>query len=401
MQTYTYLATDAEGERITRSIDAPNVPAAVKAVRGEGLELVHLEELRGEFAPGRLRGIAEADLLLFYRQLATMVRTDTPLVEALRMLASETRSPRLAEAVAGVAAEIEMGSPLSHAMSLHPNVFPPTYVSLIRAAEAGADLAETLYGIADHMEHISSLARRVSIVVVYPLAVLFIAGGIVSFLTTFILPKFAELFKDLGVTEFPLPTRLLLAAGDVLPFVIPALIVVAIAIWALFYVGRRLNPRRYWTDRRKLLIPLIGPLFRYAALSRCCSGMSVLLSHGLGILQSLRLAAASAGNEAVATGLRRCGTTVAEGSGLAEGLRDAGVFPSFMVSRVAVAEKGGNLPGAFLELGRYYDQLLDLRSRIFATMIEPLLLVFVGGCVAAVIISLFLPLLAVISQLSS
>jgi type IV pilus assembly protein PilC len=381
-------------------VEASNVPAAIKAVREGGLEVVHLEELTSQPMMPSMRGVAEADLLLFYRQLATMVQSDTPLVEALRMLATESRSRPLSEAAAGLAAEVERGTMLSDAMAQRPRLFPATYVSLVRAAEAGGNLSETLNGIADHVETTSSLARRTSLAIIYPLLILIITGVLAMFVTTFILPKFADLFRELGVTEFPLPTRLLMWVGRVLPFLLVFLVVCALAIAAWIILARRTDYGRYWSDRRRLLIPLLGPLFRYAALSRCCTSLSALLAHGLGMLQSLRLAAAGAGNETIATGLRRCETAVADGGSLAEGLRAAGVFPSFMVSRIAVAEKGGSLPEAFLQLGRYYDQLLDMRTRVFAMLIEPLLLIGVGLCVLSAIVSLFLPLLSIISELS-
>ncbi len=398
MPVYAYVARDEASVETRGTVEGASVPAVLRELKGQGLRIVELSETALPQIP---RGVAEADLLAFYRQLAAMVATDTPLVESLRLLAGETPSQTLSEAASSVAVEVEHGVRFSEALSRYPRLFPPTYAALVRSAETTGRLDEVLVRIADHIEQYSTLARRVLITLAYPLFICLLALGLVSFLELFVLPKFAQLFTELGVTEFPVVTQVLLWSRHVAPYFLVGIVPLVLLIILFLRLQRRTAQGRYTQDYRKLRVPLIGPLYHYAALARVSSTLGMLLGSGMGVLESIRLAAGTAGNEAVRLGTRRMEAAVAAGESLEEGMKAAGIFPGFMVARTASAEKGGNLPGAFMELGRYYDHLMDSRARTFTTIIEPVLLVLLGGAILFVVMGVFLPLVQVISQLSS
>ncbi|MBM3474555.1 MAG: type II secretion system F family protein [Armatimonadetes bacterium] len=395
MPTYTYTTqTGAEAFQVV----ADNLPAAVRWLRDNGVRPVSVGEPLPD--PGG-SVVGEADQCLFLRQLASMLSSGTPMVQALELLSRESRIGGLQRVIQAVAADVAEGIPFSAAAATRPRAFGPVVVALIRAGEASGDLPGTLRQIADQREDIASVARKSAALLVYPCFVGFFAFGLVTFLLSFIVPKFVALFDELGLRELPLPTKILMRAADGFGWFALAFGVALVVAISLFISRRRLSRGPVIADYWRLGAPVVGRLNLCLALARVTGALGMMLERGVPALEALRLAGQAAGNRIVAAAFRRGERAISEGRPLADGLREAKVLPESFVWRVAVAEKSGAFADAFRRMAQYYLDTAQASARALQGVIEPLLIVTLGLLVGTIVLSLFTPLIAIISSLSS
>jgi len=394
LPTYTYTTKAAPGEF---QVVADNLPAAVRWLRDNGAKPTSVGEPRADTARAVL---GEADLCLFLRQLASMLDSGTPMLQALRMLAEESRVSGMQRSVSGLADDVAEGIPLSAAMASRPEAFGPVVTALVRAGEASGDLPGTLRQIAEQREEISSVARRSAALLVYPCFVAFFALLIVTFLLTFIVPKFVALFQELGIQEFPLPTLILMRAAQgfgAFAWALGAAVVVAVL---LFVFRRRLVRGRVIADYWRLGAPIVGRLNLHLALARVTGALGLMLERGVPVVEALRLAGEAAGNRIVAAAFRRGERAVSEGRPLADGLRDAGVLPETFVWRVTVGEESGAFADSFRRMAGYYLDTAHSTARALQGVIEPVLVVLLGLLIGSIVVGLFLPLVSIVGSLS-
>ena len=396
MPTYTYTTkTGAEAFQVV----ADSLPAAVRWLRDNGVKPVSVGEPLPDPAGGAVVG--EADLCLFLRQLASMLSSGTPMVQALQMLAQESRIQGLQRVVRAVAADVAEGIPFSAAAATRPQAFGPLVVALIRSGEASGDLPGTLRQIADQREDIASVARKSAALLVYPCFVGFFAFLLVTFLLSIVVPKFVALFEELGVKDFPLPTLILMRAAEGFGPCAWAFGVALLFAIVLYIVRRRLARGRIIADYWRLGAPIVGRLNLHLALARVTGALGMMLERGVPAVEALRLAGQAAGNRIIAAAFRRGERAVSEGRPLAEGLREAKVLPESFVWRVAVAEESGAFADTFRRMALYYLDTAQASARALQGVLEPILVVMLGLLVGTIVLGLFLPLIAIIGSLSS
>lgn len=396
MPTYLYTTQSAA---VPQEVVADNLPAAIRSLLAKQVAVTGIGEPPPEVAGDAV--IAEAELCIFLRQLAAMLDNGTPMVEALRLLARESRHSGIRRAVGSLAEDVADGIPLSAAMGARPRAFGPLVAALARAGEHSGTLPDVLREMAEQREGFAKIARQSIAMLVYPAVVGFWALTVLSFLLTFIVPKWLQLYEELGVKELPMPTRLLELLSRGLPWFVLALLVTAGVVLGLYLARRRTARGRMILDYWRLGTPLIGRINLHLALGRVSSALGALLSRGVPVLEALRLAGAAAGNALIAGALRRAEHAVSEGRPLADGLRDAEVLPESFVWRVAVGEGSGDLAATFSRMGSFYIDISQASARTVQGVVEPLIVIGMGILVLIIVLGIFLPLVAIIGSLSS
>ena len=393
--TYAYRVRDQQGRLITGELEADGeslvisklremgyVPLEVKVKRGPGLK----RELK--LFPGKVK---LKDLSIFSRQFATMINSGLPLLRCLTILEQQTESTELAKVLHEIRQDVEKGSSLSNAMAKHPKAFSKLYVAMVRSGETGGALDQVLLRVANTQEREVELRRKVKSAMSYPTVVLIMVVVILTAMLVFVVPTFETLYSDLGGT-LPIPTRLLIGASKImtkgLPFV---LLFVGGAVFGLRRWIKTEKGRRAF-DRFKLKVPIFGTLFQKAALARFARTLSVLSTSGVPILQALDIVAETVNNAVISDAIKDVQNSVKQGESLTKPLSNYDVFPPMVVQMMTVGEETGALDSMLEKIADFYDAEVEATVDALTAIIEPLMIVFVGGTVGAIVISLYLPL---------
>jgi len=407
MPTFEVVATDKTGREIRRTINAPNKDAVVAQLRRQGLQPESVSEktadtrLRRRISL-RSRKVKLRDLSMFCRQFATMIGAGVPLVRCLDVLEQQTSSAGLKAIIRDIEHEIEGGATLSRAMQKHPRAFSNLAVGLVRAGEVGGVLDETLDRLATFLEKDLELRRKVKSSMTYPTLVMIFAFGIVMFLATFIIPKFIKLFRELGMKDddFPLPTRMLVSFSDfvVKKWWLTLLILVGLVIAFNRFKATRTG-RRIW-DMVKLKAPVFGRLNHELSIARFARTLSTLLASGVPILQALETVAGTVDNDHISDAILQSRASIREGDTIANPLAGSRMFPPMVVQMITIGEETGQLDAMLAKVADFYEGEVDARLESLTAALEPVLIVFLGVVVGFIVISMFLPLIAIISNLS-
>ena len=407
MPTFEVVATDKTGREIRRTINAPNKDAVVAQLRRQGLQPESVSEktadtrLRRRISL-RSRKVKLRDLSMFCRQFATMIGAGVPLVRCLDVLEQQTSSVGLKAIIRDIEHEIEGGATLSRAMQKHPRAFSNLAVGLVRAGEVGGVLDETLDRLATFLEKDLELRRKVKSSMTYPTLVMIFAFGIVMFLATFIIPKFIKLFRELGMKDddFPLPTRMLVSFSDfvVKKWWLTLLILVGLVIAFNRFKATRTG-RRIW-DMVKLKAPVFGRLNHELSIARFARTLSTLLASGVPILQALETVAGTVDNDHISDAILQSRASIREGDTIANPLAGSRMFPPMVVQMITIGEETGQLDAMLAKVADFYEGEVDARLESLTAALEPVLIVFLGVVVGFIVISMFLPLIAIISNLS-
>jgi len=393
--TYAYRVRDQQGRLITGELEADGeslvisklremgyVPLEVKVKRGPGLK----RELK--LFPGKVK---LKDLSIFSRQFATMINSGLPLLRCLTILEQQTESTELSKVLHEIRQDVEKGSSLSNAMAKHPKAFSKLYVAMVRSGETGGALDQVLLRVANTQEREVELRRKVKSAMSYPTVVLIMVVVILTAMLVFVVPTFETLYSDLGGT-LPVPTRLLIGASKImtkgLPFV---LLFVGGAVFGLRRWIKTEKGRRAF-DRFKLKVPVFGTLFQKAALARFARTLSVLSTSGVPILQALDIVAETVNNAVISDAIKDVQNSVKQGESLTKPLSNYDVFPPMVVQMMTVGEETGALDSMLEKIADFYDAEVEATVDALTAIIEPLMIVFVGGTVGAIVISLYLPL---------
>lgn len=395
MSVYKYKVRNTEGEILRDKIEGDDRDAVAELLRRRGLLVIDVREqgIREREIPSPFKGVRADDLVLFTRQLATMIEAGLPLVRSLRILTDQTDSPKLREIVEAVRKDIESGSSLSEALRRHEMVFGELYVEMVRAGEIGGALDEVLLRVAAQLEKDQELRRKVRGAMAYPLFVLAFALVAALFMLIFIVPIFAGMYADLG-GSLPLPTRIALGISSFLTGFGGVAMLVLFAVGTFFVArwARTENGRMVW-GRFVLRIPLgIGSVVRKVAIARCARTLGALVSSGVPVLQALEISATSSGNPVVEAALLRGRDAIRQGSQIHAPLEKEPVFPPMVVRMIAVGEETGNLDGMLSKVADFYESEVDNTVKSLTSIIEPVMILIVGGIVGAIIISMYLPM---------
>lgn len=388
---------------IPGTVEAESEGLLRRRLTEQGFTVVDIKETKGarkKNADGGFGRIKLSDLSIFCRQFSTMIDAGVSLVRCLSVLAEQTVNPKLKRIINDLQLEVEAGQMLSRALSKYPNVFSNLFIGLVRAGEVGGVLEESLQRLSQFLEGDMELRRKVKSAMTYPVIVMIVAVGIVIGLVTFILPKFMDLFVDLGVKDFPAPTRLLMSFSNLLTsrwYIIVIGLVIFFISFKLFVkskVGRRLY------DRFKLKVPVFGKLNHKIVLARFSRTLGTLLCSGVPILQALETVAGTVSNEIVSDAILEARARIREGDRIGDPLQRSKLFPPMVVQMISIGEESGALDPMLHKVAEFYEAEVDAALASLTSAIEPVMIVFLGGAVGFIVISIFLPLVAVVQSLT-
>jgi type IV pilus assembly protein PilC len=376
-------------------MEGDDTMAVASQLRQQGLLVIDIKE-QGVAQKDILepfKKVKLGDLVVFTRQFATMINAGLPIVQALHVLSEQTESEKLEEVIVAVRNDVEAGLALSEALDKHPKVFSRLYVEMVRAGEVGGILDVVLLRIADQLENDQDLRRKVQSAMTYPTIVLILAILAASFMLIFIVPIFARMFEDLGGT-LPLPTRLAMGISDILTSIFGVFVYAGMGATAFGFLRWKNTEqgRRIW-GRVSLRIPFkIGDVLQKVALARFARTLGTLSAAGVPILQAIEITATSSGNWVVENALLKSRDAIRAGIPIYRPLEDEPVFPPMVTRMIAVGEETGDIDGMLAKIAEFYESEVDATVKALTSIIEPLMIVVVGGIVGGIIIAMYLPM---------
>ena len=394
MYSYAYQARDNHG-KITAGIqDALNEENAITSLMSRGLMVLTIQQKGAAKKAKTSTKVKETDLVLFTRQLATMIDAGIPLVSGLTAL-YETADPKkqagLRNVIGDVTARVQGGESFNAALAKHPNIFNRLFISMVRAGETGGLLAEILDRLAGFLEASSRLRKKVKSALTYPIAVISIAMLITIFLIVKVVPVFADIFKDFG-KPLPAPTQFLVDLSDLMRNDWYVFIGTALAVFfGIKYFVKTKTGNELW-NRWQLKLPIFGPLIHKISMSRFARTFSQLIRSGVPILETLEIVGGSAGNTVVEHALLGVSNDVEKGDNLSVAMSKKAIFPPMMLRMVAAGESTGKIDEMLEKMADFWDEEIESTLSALTSLLEPILIVFLGVIVGGIVIALFLPI---------
>ena len=397
--TYEYSVRDTGGKLVTGTLVADSRELATARLREMGmipikLQAQRLRTMRREFNFGS--GVKLKDLTVFTRQFATMVNSGLPILRGLSILEQQTDARPLAKALGDTRLDVERGASLSAALGKHPKIFNNLYVSMVKAGETGGVLEQVLERVAVTLERELELRHRIRSAMMYPIVVAGFVTMILIAMLLFIVPQFKGLYTQLHGT-LPLPTRILLAVSDIVKHGFIFLILAMAGLYVLFRRFIKTPRGKMWWDRLKLRMPVVGPLFQKTALARFSRIFGVMSTSGVPILQSLEVVSETVNNAPMQAAILDVQKSVKEGESIARPLARHKIFPPMTVQMLSVGETTGSLDSMLEKISQFYDEEVRAAVDALTSLIEPIMIMFVGGAVGVAVIALYLPMFKIIN----
>jgi len=396
MPKFSYIGIGANGNQVKGDIQATSKNDVVAQLRKKRIRPVTIKAKQLDLKFSFSSGVKLQEISRFTRQLAAMTSAGLPLVQCLDILVSQIENKLFAQKVLQISNDIQVGSTLADALGKHPQIFNSLYCNMVAAGEASGNLDGVLNRVAEYQEKSEGLRRKITGAMTYPAIVGVIAIGVTIIMLTFVIPVFAGMFTDLG-GELPLPTKIVMWLSNFLRHFLLLMILAGIGAVFAFGAYYKTEKGNYNIDNLKLHIPIIGDLERKSAVSRFAQTLSTLLSSGVTILDALAITAKTAGNKVLEKGLLRTHERISGGLSIAEPLKDTGVFPPMVIQMIAVGEKTGDLSGMLNKISEFYNEEVDAAVAALTAVIEPIMVVFLGGVVGGLLLSMYLPMFSLIS----
>jgi len=401
MPVFTFSGKNASGEKVKGSREAASKESLASSLRKERIVPANIREKGKEFSLPTFGGgkVSAKETAVFFRQFSVMIDAGLPLVQCLEILGANQENQTLQKTLNSVRTTVEGGSTLANAMRLHPKIFDDLSTNMIEAGETGGILDIILQRIAQYVEKAVKLKSAVKSALIYPVAVVGIAVLVVGCLLKFVVPIFANLFIGLGVA-LPLPTRITIGMSNFIG-----------QFWWFFIVGgvgavfgvkqARKNPKgRYFFDRLMLGLPVIGMLLRKIAVARFTRTLGTLITSGVPILEGLSITARTSGNAVLEEALMSVRKAIEEGRTIVDPLRESGVFPNMVTQMIGVGEATGAMDSMLQKIADFYEDEVDAATKDMLAMLEPAIIAFLGVFVGGIVISLYMPLFAMIGKLA-
>ncbi len=394
MGTFRYNAKDRVGRTVTGVLDSPDEKALVDILRKQDLTVI---SLRSEKKKERISfyldfggRIKLQELVLFTRQLATMIESGIPLVQALDILTEQVEQAAFKNVVAAVKKDVASGSSFHEALAKHPKVFTPLYINMVKAGESSGALDDIMDRLASYLEKTDSLIRKVRSALTYPAVVTGMAILITLVMMLKIVPVFKSIYADFG-GKLPLPTLILVSISDLL--IHTFFIWVSLLITGIFFFMRFLRTDKgvAFFDRLKLNMPVFGEIIRKVAVSKFCRTLATLVKSGVPILNALEIVGKTAGNKVIEGAVDKVRVSVREGENISDPLMRSKVFPPLVVRMISVGEQTGELEKMLTKIADFYDDQVDATVAGLTSLIEPLVIAFLGVVVGSIVICMFLP----------
>jgi type IV pilus assembly protein PilC len=401
MPVFTYTGKNASGQKVTGERTADNKQVLKSQLLRERINADAIKEKGKEFVMPTFGSgkVATKDIAIFFRQFSVMIDAGLPLVQCLEILGANQENQTFQRALNGVRTTVEGGSTLANAMRAYPKVFDDLTTNMIEAGETGGILDTILQRLSSYVEKAVKLRSAVKSALIYPCSVIGIAVLVVGGLLKFVVPKFVELFAGLGV-DLPTPTKIVMKISEV----------VDKGWWGFFILGGvivfgikqvRAHPRgRYLFDKLLLNLPVMGMLLRKIAVARFSRTLGTLITSGVPILEGLSITARTSGNAVLEEALMKVRKSIEEGRTIVDPLKECGVFPNMVTQMIGVGEATGAMDAMLQKIADFYEDEVDSATKDMLTLLEPLMIGFLGVAVGGIVISLYMPLFSLISKLT-
>ena len=407
MPTFAYTGRTRAGQTVSGERVADSMDAATAALRREQINVTRItpskakEEAAKKDAKGGKTGkkVAAKNLAVFTRQFSVMIDAGLPLVQCLDILGSQEEDKNFATVIGATRADVESGASLADAMRKHPKTFDPLFTNMIAAGEAGGILDTILKRLATYIEKAVKLAGQVKSAMIYPVAVIVIAGLVVGVILWKVIPTFAALFSGLGA-DLPLPTRIVIGLSDNLVRFFPFLLVGGGAAAYGFRTYYATENGRHVIDSIMLKMPVFGNIMKKIAVARFCRTLSTLISSGVPILDGLEITAKTSGNAIVEDAIMVTRKSIERGETISAPLKDTKVFPSMVTQMIGVGEATGALDTMLGKIADFYAEEVDTAVAGLLTLLEPIMIAILGVVVGGIVIAMYLPIFDLISKLT-
>jgi type IV pilus assembly protein PilC len=404
MPTFAYSGRTRGGEVVSGERAADTMDAVVSALRREQVLVTRIMPVKARVMEAgrkakRGKKVKPKNLAVFTRQFSVMIDSGLPLVQCLDILGSQEEDKNFAQVILQTRSDVEGGASLADAMRKHPKAFDALFVNMIAAGEAGGILDTILKRLATYIEKAVKLKSQVKSAMVYPVAVIVIAAIVVTVILWKVIPTFANLFAGLGAS-LPLPTRIVIWASNTLIQFLPFLVVGIVAFGVAFRQYYATHHGRRVVDRTLLRAPIIGLILRKIAVARFCRTLSTLMSSGVPILDGMDITARTAGNAVIEDAVLATRVRIERGETVAAPLKDTKVFPAMVTQMISVGEATGALDTMLAKIADFYEEEVDVAVAGLLTLLEPIMIAFLGGIVGGIVISMYMPIFDLISKLT-
>jgi len=395
MPVYTWEGRTRQGTTKKGVMEAASEAAVMAQLRAQMITPVGVKAKAKDLLEGIKffkSGPNTRDLVIFTRQFATMIDAGLPLVQCLTIQGDQQPKAGFREVIQSVKAEVEQGSTFADALGKHPKIFNDLFVNLVRAGEVGGILDTILTRLAQYMEKADALKRKVKGAMVYPATILVVSIGVITLLLVKVIPVFKKMFEEMG-GALPAPTQLVVDLSEFMQqWIVVILGTMAASVFSFFYARRRFRQFRYRTDAFFLKMPVFGSLLRKVAVARFSRTLGTMISSGVPILEALDICARTAGNLVIEAALVKTRAAISEGRTIAEPLEASGVFPGMVVQMIAVGEATGAMDQMLSKIADFYDDEVDTAVAALTSLLEPLMMVFLGGTVGGMLLAMYLPI---------
>lgn len=399
MAVYIWKGKNRFGDVVGGERVASTLEEASRILKREQITVFNISKKRTEIKIPFLKRekVKLKELSIYSRQLSVLIDADLPLIQSLDVLAEQTKNKYFATVITSIREDVEAGSTLNQAKRKFPKVFDDLYCNLVASGEQSGSLDVVLRRLAEYIEKIVKLRSQVKQAMVYPIAIMSFAILVSIFMMWKVIPVFASLFLDLGAS-LPLLTVIIISISNFVEKNILYIFLSVIALIFLFRYIRRTSWGRRITDLISLKMPLFGDIVKKVSISRITRTLSTLLSGGVPILESLRITSSTAGNVIIESSLIEARRKVSEGRNLTDALKEAGQFPVMVTQMVSVGEASGSLDDMLLKVAGFYDDEVEAAVASLLSLLEPLLLITVGGMIGAIVVSMYLPIFSLMQQ---
>lgn len=398
MALFGYKVRSPQGNVLTGTMEAREQRMVVDRLRHQRFIVLEIGEIKKSALKDLLdsinflkRKVKQKDLVLFSRQLSTLIGAGVPIVQGLTILVDQIDNPAFKKVITSVREDIESGTSITEALSRHPTVFSELYVNMVKSGELGGILDVILERLSAYQESAAALRGKIRSAMVYPAVIALVAGGVTTFLMIVVVPTFVNIFEEVGA-QLPLPTQILLAVSNFLKsyiiFVIIGLIVFVVGLRQYY----RTEAGSMYIDRLLLRLPLFGALLRKVAVAKFTKTFGTLVKSGVPILQALETVAKTSGNRVIEKAVLQAKEAIREGERISEPLKASGAFPPMVTQMISVGEETGNLDAMLSKIAEFYEQEVDTAISGLTSLIEPVVVVFMGIIIGAIAISMYMPM---------
>ncbi len=394
MATFVWMGRTPKGTMQKGELVAKSRDEVINLLRKQSILVTSVQQKMGEISislPGFGGKVKEKDIVIFTRQLATMIDAGLPLVQCLEILSNQTDNKVFAKSISEIRSDVESGSTYADALRKHPKVFDDLYVNMVAAGEAGGILDTILNRLAKHIEKAMKLKKQIKGAMIYPTTIVSVAVIVISVLMVWVIPIFSSMFTSFGGT-LPLPTQIVMNASNFMKGNIIYMVMGGVIFGFLFRAYYRTQKGQRVMDKIALKLPVLGDLIRKAAVAKFTRTLGTLISSGVPILEGLVIVSKTAGNKVIEEALMFARQSISEGKTIADPIGKAKVFPPMVVQMIAVGETTGALDAMLSKIADFYDDEVDSAVTALTALLEPMLMIFLGVTIGFIVVAMYLPI---------